>query len=714
MQNVAYGAHPVVRREEHTPLLLDPADDGHAHRPQHDERMHSTELKAGVAAFVGFFLCGFVAAGAFSGQGNSLWRSSSLTSSESAAAGLTVREMRSLVTDPSPAADDDVWQRDKANKSNDGGFSAELKAFLESPASGEASGYRFTSDSTSLDIVLENDYTRVRPIDTGREFTYPWKYFAETYKPTRMSVIGAKSTSSYKWIVDGHVQGFGSSVDVNFPVVGYHDVVVVEKANAHDEKLEGTMESGQEVHAVAFKVMVKYTRREVRSLTDLDREKFFTAMQIMSRVPTTVGQQLHGENYKSKDYFNRVHLYFGATKDCDHWHQGAGFVTSHVTFTLEFEKALQSIYPDLAVPYWDFTLESTFFGAADWRDSKVFSSSWFGHGSPENSLHTVTDGRFGFTRTMTRAEGFSIVTNSYGLLRSPWNNDPTPFMTRSSKVYGYDNNIKPSGCVEYKSSIMEDTWMSLSKQLNAAAHGHIHETVGGAWSYNLYEENNGEEFSAAFDFAHALQATSKILWRSGVLQCPARCSLTTPAADCQCTCPADVLNSDNPAEILFEAGVLDGVSFYDTDGTQIKKFVSPAGELYTTIPGYTEHASKAIYKRLLNSLCHPGHIGDMFQATSSNDVTFWVLHGTLDRLWHYKRLGTPIDETWDPYHTCYGHNPTNFQPFKNIFDSKDQYYRNEELYSLLNPAAETLPYIYAHFDWPHCDKIGSSFSNVVE
>ena len=47
---------------------------------------------------------------------------------------------------------------------------------------------------------------------------------------------------------------------------------------------------------------------------------------------------------------------------------------------------------------------------------------------------------------MTDAYLYSSVTNSYGLLRAPWNSDPTPFMTRSEEVYGYRNNLKPSGC----------------------------------------------------------------------------------------------------------------------------------------------------------------------------------------------------------------------------------------------------------------------------
>lgn len=62
-----------------------------------------------------------------------------------------------------------------------------------------------------------------------------------------------------------------------------------------------------------FTVQVKYVRREIRSLTDQDREMFFNAVSILQRVPSSVGQGLYGENYYSKDYLTRLHLYYGAS-----------------------------------------------------------------------------------------------------------------------------------------------------------------------------------------------------------------------------------------------------------------------------------------------------------------------------------------------------------------------------------------------------------------
>jgi len=99
-----------------------------------------------------------------------------------------------------------------------------------------------------------------------------------------------------------------------------------------------------------------------------------------------VGKKLYGKNYRSRDYFNRIHLYYGGSKSCDHWHQGPGFVTSHVTFSLMFEMSLQSVNPSITLPYWDFTLESTFYTPSTFRESGVFSADWFGDASCNNSV----------------------------------------------------------------------------------------------------------------------------------------------------------------------------------------------------------------------------------------------------------------------------------------------------------------------------------------
>lgn len=74
---------------------------------------------------------------------------------------------------------------------------------------------------------------------------------------------------------------------------------------------DGTRGAGESA-TEEFVVAVKYVRREIRSLTDRDREVFFNAMAVMQRVPSAVGRAIYGRKYYSKDYFNRMHLYYGA------------------------------------------------------------------------------------------------------------------------------------------------------------------------------------------------------------------------------------------------------------------------------------------------------------------------------------------------------------------------------------------------------------------
>merc|ERR1712096_54485 len=120
-------------------------------------------------------------------------------------------------------------------------------------------------------------------------------------------------------------------------------------------------------------------------------------------------------------------------------------------------------------------------------------------------------------------------------MRSPWNTDPTPFMTRHGSVYGYKNNFKPSGCSEYHNAFNMKNWMKMSKQLNAAAHGHLHELMGGSWNHDYSDFENGEVHPAVLTFAHAIQALSKDMWRVGYVACPTVCDMSTASSDCTCT-----------------------------------------------------------------------------------------------------------------------------------------------------------------------------------
>jgi hypothetical protein len=376
-----------------------------------------------------------------------------------------------------------------------------------------------------------------------------------------------------------------------------------------------------------------------------------------------------------------------------------------------YEQSIQSINPSVTLPYWDFTLESTFYTPSTFRSSGVFSADWFGDSSCNNTQHTVTEGRFEYVSTMQHAENYSSLFNPYKLLRSPWNVDPTPYMTRGNIIYGIENNLKPSGCAEYHKSMSFKDWKNLAKQLNSNAHGHIHELMGGSWNPHLMPKDprNLKASTEAYQFLHATEANSKILWRYDYLICPEDCGMME--LDCQCKCRDFKSEGLTNAHVLGVTNILKSLVYYDSDGNAITNWYDD-NKPYEILPGYSFEETQAIYEEIMAILCAPGHIGDMFQATSTNDITFWVLHPTLDRLWHRVKLNEhygliDFDNTWiDAEINCDGHYSYSTTPFKNIFDNNNQVYTNMELYKLLDPTSDAFPYVYDHFRWSHCEFLG--------
>lgn len=64
--------------------------------------------------------------------------------------------------------------------------------------------------------------------------------------------------------------------------------------------------------------------------------------------------------------------------------------------------------------------------------------------SPDNDEHIVTSGRWAYTPILSDASAFSRFTNPYGLLRSPWNTNPTPYFTRYHYLFGTDSFYWPT------------------------------------------------------------------------------------------------------------------------------------------------------------------------------------------------------------------------------------------------------------------------------
>ncbi|CAM9236405.1 unnamed protein product [Ectocarpus sp. 4 AP-2014] len=496
-----------------------------------------------------------------------------------------------------------------------------------------------------------------------------------------------------------------------------------------------------EVYHMSSSVMVKYVRREIRQLTDKDREAFFDAMETLYRLPTTEGVALYGEDYKGIEFFVQMHLDGAAVKDCDHWHDDAGIVTHHVGFTLLFEQALQVVDPSVSIPYWEYTIEAAL-GLANYGESQVFNPDWFGDASPDNSLHTVTDGRWAYlsimkARTQTKnpqAEAWDYVHNPYGLLRAPWNTDGTPFVTRYDKINGADSTDMVT-CEEFQSCFESPSIAAMNDCLNAGIHGPVHNTMGGEWN------NPEEEFAFRLGYSASVAILAKALWRQGYLRVPNTCLQGRDgpgnASTCITSCPAELYESlgMTPYDVLVDTSAAYWVAEAAGDAVM---YNHDEDRFLVTGHEDDEDFQNQFWTRVLHSLCDPGHFGDQYSATSAYDPLFWVIHPTLDRLLGWRRklaAAQPdvwsFDDTWGYLDgnmfgetrvvcdwsgardgplamptcvegNCTGHKANEVLPFEIKLQGETVTMTNLEWYQFIYPDNDNLPYMYNEFAWNHC------------
>lgn len=202
--------------------------------------------------------------------------------------------------------------------------------------------------------------------------------------------------------------------------------------------------------------------------------------------------------------------------------------------------------------------------------------------------------------------------------------------------------------------------------------------------------------------------TLKSGWRARAVEVPTYCSVDTPRGQCQPRCPW-------LEEAASNASLLE-------DMWQI---------LFFTADLCADCYDAAAKLEVLRVTCSaPVVPGDQLEASSPVDVSFWPIHGTVERLWAYKKLlGSFDDERWaSPYDDrptqycrlggCRGHHPADVVPFPVQVEGEDGVFAeatltNVELFRAMDPASHRLPYVYADFAWPHCAAVGVSFPPLV-
>lgn len=601
---------------------------------------------------------------------------------------------------------------------------------LENITNGESSW----SNGSVLSFSAYNSYTVESPITN-----YPWSKIVEPYRETTFEATTKVNLSSavYVWEFEGEsTKQYGNKIRYTFSSTGLHKVHLIQR---REESRTSDVFKGE--------VMVKYVRREVRSLVHDDRNTFLSALHTVYHVSTQEGRTKYGygANYKHISYFARLHLAGAAARDCDHWHDGAGLMVHHMSFTLELEQALQSIDPSVTVPYWDYSIDAAEFGS-DWLNSKIFDPDWFGpvknvkaavadSEELQTGTHVVSEGRWAYTPIMADAGTFSPITNAHGLLRSPWNTNPTPFLTRWIKVFNFTNAGYSSfpDCQSMFQCFASDTLTDMHECLNGDTHGPVHVMLGGQW----HQATKQRLVIHYYSLERVQLLIFKNLWRRGYASCPSSCDDTDT---CECSCPSDVVDERSAYQILNETDVLhwiDQVSpmiYYDTKELRyrIKNLEAP-------------HEDKQ-WHLVLQSLCSPAYVGELYTSNAPYDPLFWPIHTTAERLMNWKRILTNLgyvdfDQTWGYKHPantpsdtgvvcdwdridsaaatlprcevseCEGHAADDVLPSGN-FTGAGEVYTNQEFYNFMDPYNADLPYLYDNFEWSYCDEQGYRMSSV--
>eukprot|EP01035_Chromulina_nebulosa_P018832 gene18832-24613_t len=598
-----------------------------------------------------------------------------------------------------------------------------------------------STDSLSYTINIESLSPGYESADLASLEILPWDIIAE---PARDQVLKVTSfliedntvdLSDYivTWSLNNQMYK-GESIDFLIDEVGVYDAVVsispIKKSKSHalrsinpdsliskKRKLKGDFDintvdltSTSQSFQLHFTLAVKYIRREIRTLTDDDREKYFNALLLTYKLNDDEGQKLYGSKYHSAAYFAAKHLLGAGRTDCDHWHDGAGFMNNHIAIILELEQSLQSIDPSISAPYWEY--------GDDTIASEIFDPDWYGEFSPTSPPYAISDG--GIWDGVSVPDGspykqwdlssgsLNPFVNAYGMLRAPWNNNPSNFISRHNKTYGGSDSTKFPGCENFEDCFNSETLADLNFCLNGNTHGPIHVYIGGAWG-------EGDSINGITVLNSIFKLLSfKYLWRMGYTRCPSSCSL---GDECKCSVPDEYIDTYGAKGILQKTG-LDWL---------ITNFTAVYGD------------SDKHYYNMLRGIEDPGVAGEMFSSAASYDPLFWGVHGATERLYGYKRIlvdqgdEETFDSTWgfgaDTYtqvvlhgicdwsnvkdvsdltlpscsfdEECPGHDEDETIDFSNFLNTGETY-TNNEFFDFTHPWNDDLPYVYDSYFFDYC------------
>eukprot|EP00752_Nemacystus_decipiens_P005412 g4907.t1 len=605
----------------------------------------------------------------------------------------------------------------------------------QTPKSPSATGPASDGNIAPLSFTALNFY-HIRDGTPGQ--LYPFLRdvkLIEPYRETTLSVSSPRDGYDYVWEVRG---GDEEKADLRATASGAEAVVVLTILDDNMVTLKEISSEGKVARQLDEIVMVKYVRREIRTLTDDEREELLDAMFTLWEEPVNGGngKEMFGNDYADIYAIQRLHFKSAMNNSCDHFHDGLGFLTNHILITNTFEYSLQKVNPKLTLPYWDFTIEDhesrmSFSGGGLKIVSPLFQESWFGSADPEDNV--VKDGRWAYTEIPEVYDDNPghLIPDVFGRLRSRWIVNDSPYLTRGMGrlCNKYDaNQFKPWPTCEmhYRMATEHEDFVSWVWNSQGVPHGSVHIWIGGVFAC----DKTMDTISALIgpDNADALQLYlfdwRKTLWIDEYFSCEG------------------TVSTDQTAEDVFSSGAC-GCLGYDLvqgdDWRAIYYNTNSPIDFDAVLSDYDDDTKRAVVAAVCSSTIHDG---DHNSAGSSLDPSFWPIHPTMERLWMFSVLtgrtsdmfwpdgdGSTTDIKLSTYGDCAGHGGGDVFPFSLLDTDIDGWtiktgikgnvehgnkLTNREVLAALDPSANMLPYVYDTFKWDHCLEAGVDFSDAWE
>jgi hypothetical protein len=561
----------------------------------------------------------------------------------------------------------------------------------------------------------------------------------EPHSPMILEVINPVVDLTYSYnlvsnILEEDIQS-GSLSILSATSTSFSSEIFTVACNPYDTfklKISAISSTQETVIETTNSVICMYVRREIRSLSLSDLNKTLDVMLEIYTLGEEEGRAKYGDNFHSSTHFTEWHFFNAAQRDADHIHEGMGFLPQHIKETNQFELAMQAIDPSITLPYWDFTIEGEA-GLAIYN-STIFTPEIFGSCplpkdmdlgfsySKDSMLDAaIPNGRWAKIKADLNTK-YSDMNQPYGYLRSPWNMNPNPYISR----YTYTGeSYKLPTCSSYINLLEMSKKTTFLSEVAFDTHGTTHTLPGGLIGCELllsFIDLGYVRNATALNLCATWPFVIKNLYRYHFVALPTNCVARS-----------------------YDFNGIDGCPFIckDTEAVGVAAAIFMGDYGYTMTDPYTGNISPNTY--IADFICNGNaskiYTGDHLESASPADPSFWPIHPTVDRALQVKYLvgGFEYDDWPDEDEIvctlstcyeddsgvaasnskcCYGHHATDkVMDYVNGNSSNYIGPTNEEVLLSLNPSANSssyaMPYIYDHFSWKHCEVSGNSIAVVL-